>query len=59
MDSINDVRPQSHEDTKKHKDFFQPLTIKEQEVGKQIVFAAFEIHKALGPACLRKFRMLV
>lgn len=50
----NNTTPPSLEDTKKHQVFFEPLTLKEQEIAKQIVSSAFEIHKTLGPGLLEK-----
>jgi GxxExxY protein len=33
---------------------FKPLTPEEEEIGKVIVNAAFEVHKRLGPGLLEK-----
>lgn len=46
--------PQSHEDTKKHKEKFLPLTEEEERVGKAVVNAAYKIHTTLGPGLLEK-----
>ena len=46
--------PQSHEVTKNHKGIFKPLSEEEERVGKAIVNAAFEVHKALGPGLLER-----
>ena len=43
--------PQSHEDTKKHKEF-APLSTREEDLGRRIVDAAFTVHSQLGPGLL-------
>ena len=45
--------PQSHEDTRVHKEF-TPLSAREEEVGRHIVNAAFTVHQRLGPGLLEK-----
>jgi hypothetical protein len=37
-----------------HKDVFEPLTAEEESVGRRIVHAAYEVHKALGPGLMEK-----
>src|SRR5271157_4561661 len=46
--------PQRHEDTKEHKEKHQPLTLEEEGIGKEIVNAAYIVHKELGPGLLEK-----
>ena len=46
--------PQSHGDTKLHKDNYKSLSIEEEEIGKAVVNAAFIVHKKLGPGLLEK-----
>jgi len=36
--------PQRHEDTKMHKGNFNPLSAREEEIGKAIVDAAYNVH---------------
>ncbi len=50
----NQEMPQSHEESKLHKDSFKPLTQEEERIGKAIVNAAYIVHKALGPGLLEK-----
>jgi GxxExxY protein len=33
---------------------FQPLSLQEEQIGKDIVHAAYKVHKALGPGLLEK-----
>jgi GxxExxY protein len=37
-----------------HKDVFEPLTAEEENIGRRIVHAAYEVHKALGPGLMEK-----
>jgi len=37
-----------------HKDKYKPLSDKEEQIGKAIVDAAYNVHKALGPGLLEK-----
>jgi hypothetical protein len=37
-----------------HKDVFEPLTAEEENIGRRIVHAADEVHKALGPGLMEK-----
>jgi GxxExxY protein len=46
--------PQSHQDIKNHKGFYEPITEEEERIGKAIVNAAYTVHKNLGPGLLEK-----
>jgi GxxExxY protein len=46
------IEPQRHKDTKKHKAMYQKLSDKEEWIAKQIVDIAINIHKQLGPGLL-------
>ncbi len=46
--------PQRHEDTKEHKEKYFPLTLEEENIGKEVVNAAYIVHKELGPGLLEK-----
>ncbi|MFN8211494.1 MAG: GxxExxY protein [Bacteroidales bacterium] len=46
--------PQSHEGTKRHKDMFPEISDEENRIGKEVVNAAYRVHKELGPGLLEK-----
>ena len=46
--------PQKHEDTKSHKNKFEPISSELEDIGKKIVHAAYSVHKELGPGLLEK-----
>lgn len=46
--------PQKYEDTKYHKKKFKPIPYEVEKIGKQIVDAAYTVHKELGPGLLEK-----
>lgn len=46
--------PQKHQDTKLHQKSFKPIPEELEIIGKQIVDAAYTIHKELGPGLLEK-----
>ena len=46
--------PQNHQTTKVHKKNFTPLPQKIEQTGKDIVDAAYIVHKNLGPGLLEK-----
>jgi GxxExxY protein len=46
--------PQSHEDTKFHKEIFGNISPEEEAIGKAVVNAAYIVHKNLGPGLLEK-----
>ena len=46
--------PQKHENTKYHKKNYDPIPEELEFIGKQIVDAAFTVHKNLGPGLLEK-----
>lgn len=48
------MEPQRLEETKVNKRIFDPLTDREEKIGKKIVNAAFMVHKELGPGLLEK-----
>jgi GxxExxY protein len=45
--------PQKHQNTKSHKSF-TPIPVELEDIGKQIVDAAYTVHKNLGPGLLEK-----
>ena len=45
--------PQKHQNTKSHKSF-APISVELENIGKQIVDAAYTVHKNLGPGLLEK-----
>ncbi|MFO7655539.1 MAG: GxxExxY protein [Bacteroidales bacterium] len=46
--------PQSHQDTKVHKDRFSPVPESIEKIGKLVVDAAYTVHINLGPGLLEK-----
>ena len=46
--------PQKHENTKYHRKEFRPIHDDLEYIGKQIVDAAYTVHKNLGPGLLEK-----
>ena len=46
--------PQKHENTKYHQKEFNPISEELEYIGKQIVDAAYTVHKNLGPGLLEK-----
>lgn len=46
--------PQSHEDAKKHKKFFNPITPLVEEIAKKVVNSAYDVHINLGPGLPEK-----
>ena len=46
--------PQKQEDSKNHKERFQPLSQEEERIGRAIVNAAYKVHKELGPGLLER-----
>ena len=46
--------PQKHENTKYHRKEFRPIPDDLEYIGKQIVDAAYTVHKNLGPGLLEK-----
>ena len=46
--------PLSHEDSKFHKDYFNPIPQETERIAKLIVDAAFTVHTNLGPGLLEK-----
>ena len=46
--------PLKHEDTKSHKNKFEPISSELEDIGKKIVHAAYSVHKELGPGLLEK-----
>jgi GxxExxY protein len=46
--------PQNHENTKYHQKEFNPISKELEYIGKQIVDAAYTVHKNLGPGLLEK-----
>jgi len=46
--------PQKHENTKYHQKEFNPISGELEYIGKQIVDAAYTVHKNLGPGLLEK-----
>lgn len=46
--------PQSHENSKKHKDFYKPIPIEQEKIGKLVVDSAYTVHFNLGPGLLEK-----
>lgn len=45
--------PQKHQTTKSHKSY-APISVELENIGKQIVDAAYTVHKNLGPGLLEK-----
>lgn len=45
--------PQRHQDTKRSESF-KPLTVREEQIAKAIVEAAYLVHKKLGPGLVEK-----
>ena len=46
--------PQKHESTKYHQKEYNPISNELEQIGKQIVDAAYTVHKNLGPGLLEK-----
>ena len=46
--------PLRHEGTKEHEGNYRPLSVQEEEIGKNVVNAAYTIHQQLGPGLLEK-----
>lgn len=46
--------PQKHENTKYHQKEYNPISEELEYIGKQIVDAAYTVHKNLGPGLLEK-----
>jgi GxxExxY protein len=46
--------PQRHQGTKNHKDMFETISVEEERIGKEVVNAAYLIHKELGPGLLER-----
>jgi GxxExxY protein len=46
--------PLNHQDTKPHKNSFEPMSSELEESGKKIVHAAYLVHATLGPGLLEK-----
>lgn len=46
--------PQRQEDSKVHKERYEPLSQELEQIGKKIIDAAFTVHSTLGPGLLEK-----
>jgi GxxExxY protein len=46
--------PLRHEDSKFHRDMFTEISEEENRIGREIVNAAYHVHKELGPGLLEK-----
>ena len=46
--------PQSHKNSKKHKDVYKPIPLEIEKIGKLVVDSAFAVHFNLGPGLLEK-----
>ncbi len=46
--------PQSHQDSKKHKSVYKPISIEIERIGKLVVDSAYNVHYNLGPGLLEK-----
>ena len=48
------MMPQSHQDSKVHKERFNPVPVSIEKIGKLIVDSAYTVHINLGPGLLEK-----
>ncbi len=46
--------PQRQEDTKVHKERYEPISQELEQIGRKIIDAAFAVHSTLGPGLLEK-----